>query len=65
MSTVNVTDSASAKSSLPKMLDGIDRSTFAEEGDRIQALAAAYALVSRLETPWDTVARLCMTEVSP
>ncbi|RMJ27777.1 O-methyltransferase [Aspergillus sp. HF37] len=62
MSATNGTESASAKSSLPKMLDDIDKSTFAVERDRIQALAAAYALVSRLETPWDTVARLCMTE---
>jgi hypothetical protein len=31
----------------------------------MQALVAAYSLVSRLETPWDTVARLAMSEVRP
>lgn len=41
-----------------------DRSSFASDGDRIKVLRAAYALVSRLETPWDTVARLCLTEAS-
>jgi hypothetical protein len=44
-------------------IEGINRSSFSYDGDRIKALAAAYALVSHLETPWDTVARLCMTEV--
>lgn len=44
-------------------IEGINRSSFSYDGDRIKALAAAYALVSNLETPWDTVARLCMTEV--
>lgn len=44
-------------------IEGINRPSFSFDGDRIKALAAAYALVSRLETPWDTVARLCMTEV--
>ncbi|KKK24807.1 hypothetical protein P175DRAFT_0439305 [Aspergillus ochraceoroseus IBT 24754] len=43
-------------------IEGISASSFQFDGDRIQALAAAYSLVSRLETPWDTVARLCMTE---
>ncbi|KAF7184708.1 hypothetical protein CNMCM7691_006131 [Aspergillus felis] len=43
-------------------IEGINRASFAYDGDRIKALAAAYALVSHLETPWDTVARLCMTE---
>lgn len=44
-------------------IEGINRASFSFDGDRIKALAAAYALVSHLETPWDTVARLCMTEV--
>ncbi|KAL4882669.1 S-adenosyl-L-methionine-dependent methyltransferase [Aspergillus karnatakaensis] len=40
----------------------IDSSLFAFDGDRIRTLRAAYALVSRLETSWDTVARLVLTE---
>ncbi|KAL5341123.1 S-adenosyl-L-methionine-dependent methyltransferase [Aspergillus crustosus] len=43
-------------------IQNTDRSSFAFDGDRIKALRAAYTLVSRLETPWDTVARLCLTE---
>ncbi|KAL2179572.1 uncharacterized protein P884DRAFT_297933 [Thermothelomyces heterothallicus CBS 202.75] len=37
-----------------------DPNAFANDGDRIQALLAAYTLVSRLETPWETVLRLVM-----
>jgi len=47
-----------------KSIEGINRSSFAFDGDRVQALRAAYALVSRLETSWDTVARLVLTEAS-
>jgi hypothetical protein len=46
-----------------RTIEVVSASAFTYDGDRIKALAAAYALVSRLETPWDTVARLCMTEV--
>ena len=35
-----------------------------EEGERRRALLAAYALVARLETPWEFVARFCMGQVS-
>ncbi|KAA8644045.1 hypothetical protein EYZ11_004480 [Aspergillus tanneri] len=42
--------------------EAVNRLSFSSDGDRIKALAAAYRLVNRLETPWDTVARLCMTE---
>lgn len=45
------------------VVEVIDRSSFSSDGERIKALAAAYRLIGRLETPWDTVARLCMTEV--
>lgn len=41
----------------------IDRSSFPNDGERSRALLEAYALVSRLESPWDTVARLGLTEV--
>jgi hypothetical protein len=44
-------------------LDQIDTHAFANDGDRIQAVVAAYALVSRLETPWEFVLRTCMGQV--
>ena len=37
----------------------------ADEGERRKALLAAYALVARLETPWEFVARFCLGQVSP
>ncbi|RAL16176.1 S-adenosyl-L-methionine-dependent methyltransferase [Aspergillus homomorphus CBS 101889] len=43
-------------------IKNIDRSSFAYDGDRVNALREAYALISRLETSWDTVARLCITQ---
>ena len=48
---------------LVETLNEISSDTFSNDGDRIQALLAAYALVSRLETPWDFVLRLCMGQV--
>ncbi|KAJ5578593.1 uncharacterized protein N7459_007557 [Penicillium hispanicum] len=42
--------------------NAINAESFESDGDRSKALLAAYALVSRLETPWDTVARLCMNQ---
>jgi hypothetical protein len=36
-------------------LNQINTDSFANDGDRIQAVVAAYALVSRLETPWEFV----------
>lgn len=44
-------------------LSGITADSFANDGDRIQALAAAYELVARIETPWDFVLRTCMGQV--
>lgn len=44
-------------------LEQIDQSSFANDGERNEALLAAYALVRRLETPWETVARLGMAQV--
>lgn len=44
-------------------ISGVSRSSFSFDGDRVKALKAAYALVGRLETSWDTVARLVLTEV--
>lgn len=45
------------------VLEGISLSSFDNEDERSAALLAAYALVARLETPWETTARLCMSQV--
>ncbi|KAL8923979.1 MAG: hypothetical protein Q9208_004263 [Pyrenodesmia sp. 3 TL-2023] len=45
---------------LLKTLDAISAESFEDDGLRCQALLVAYTLVSRLETPWETIARLCM-----
>lgn len=44
-------------------LNAINADRLTDDGKRIEALLAAYALVSRLETPWDFVLRLCMGQV--
>lgn len=49
---------------IAQTLDGINTDAFANDGERIQALTAAYALISRLETPWDFVLRLVMGQVN-
>ena len=41
----------------------ISGSSFSDDGERSKALLAAYALVSRLETPWETILRLSMGQV--
>ncbi|KAL9617509.1 MAG: hypothetical protein Q9160_007720 [Pyrenula sp. 1 TL-2023] len=41
-------------------LGSINAKSFSEDGDRAKAVAAAYSLVSRLETPWESIARMCM-----
>lgn len=50
--------------SVIKNLDSIKADDFDTDGDRNTMLLAAYALVSRLETPWETVSRLCMSQVN-
>lgn len=50
--------------SVIKNLDSIKTDDFDTDGDRNKTLLAAYALVSRLETPWETVSRLCMSQVN-
>ena len=45
------------------VLEGITADSFKNENDRIKTLLEAYALVARLETPWETTARLCMGQV--
>lgn len=44
-------------------LKNVDASSFANDADRIRAVVEAYALVSRLETPWEFVLRTCMGQV--
>ncbi|KAJ5405945.1 hypothetical protein N7465_007229 [Penicillium sp. CMV-2018d] len=63
MSTTNeVNDSHVRLNDFCNVVEAVDQSSFSSDGERIKALAAAYRLIGRLETPWDTVARLCMTE---
>ena len=47
-----------------KSLESIDADSFDDEGERLQAVVAAYALVARLETPWEFLARTGMGQVS-
>lgn len=47
-----------------QVLEHMDQSPFTDDGVRNEALLAAYALVSRLETPWETVVRLAMAQVN-
>lgn len=49
--------------SLIQTLNNIGADSFINDGERIEAVLAAYALVSRLETPWEFVARTCMGQV--
>lgn len=44
-------------------IDAIGASSFPDDGERAQALLATYAMLSRLETPWETILRLCMGQV--
>lgn len=44
-------------------VESLNGKSFANEGERSKALLAAYALVARLETPWEFVARFCMGQV--
>lgn len=44
-------------------LNGISADYFENDGQRMEAVAAAYALVARLETPWDFVLRLAMGQM--
>ena len=63
MNGINGHGSEHGTQSILQILDGINAQTFNNEGERAQAVLVAYALVSRLETPWEFVARLCMGQV--
>ena len=62
MSTPNGIQIGVPKSFLPT-IQGINATSFVDDGERSKILLAAYALVSRLETPWETVCRLAMAQV--
>ncbi|KAJ3566873.1 hypothetical protein NPX13_g6973 [Xylaria arbuscula] len=47
---------------LVQTLDRINTSAFANDEERSEAVEAAYALVSRLETPWEFIMRNCMIQ---
>ncbi|KAI0204036.1 S-adenosyl-L-methionine-dependent methyltransferase [Astrocystis sublimbata] len=53
-------DTMSNSSTFVNDLNIVTKDKFANDGERMKALAAVYALVARLETPWEFVARLCM-----
>lgn len=55
---------ASKHDNIIQTLNGINADSFENDGQRIEAVTAAYALVARLETPWDFVLRLVMGQVS-
>lgn len=44
-------------------LEGITQASFENDGERSKTLLAAYALISRLESPWETICRLAMSQV--
>lgn len=53
----------SERSNLEKILElsaGVTQESFANDGERAQALQSLWGLVARLETPWETIVRLCM-----
>ncbi len=47
-----------------QILDATKAISFADDGGRSQALEAVYALVSQLETLWETTLRLYIGQVS-
>ncbi|KAK0511168.1 hypothetical protein JMJ35_006720 [Cladonia borealis] len=61
MSTVECVQPEALKTMLPT-LEGITQASFNNDGERNKALLAAYALINRLESPWETVCRLAMTQ---
>lgn len=45
-------------------LDHVDKAAFADEGERVRARNAANALLSRIESPWDTFMKHVFANVS-
>ncbi|KAI3559148.1 hypothetical protein CABS01_02474 [Colletotrichum abscissum] len=61
-------DGSSTKLTTASFLKGIQDVTstsFASEDERMQALLGTYALMARLEPPWETLVRICMTQTQP
>lgn len=58
------TDIQTKQQEIIPLLNGINTSSFSDDVQRIEAVTAAYALVARLETPWDFVLRTVMGQVS-
>ncbi|KAJ5733504.1 hypothetical protein N7493_002290 [Penicillium malachiteum] len=54
--------SLSSVETILKSINDINSDSFETDGDRANTLLAAYALVSRLETPWETVSRIVLNE---
>ncbi|KAJ5497534.1 hypothetical protein N7463_009521 [Penicillium fimorum] len=48
------------QSDITSVLSGVTTSSFENEDQRTKTLLEAYALIARLESPWETTARLCM-----
>ncbi|OLN90335.1 Demethylsterigmatocystin 6-O-methyltransferase 7 [Colletotrichum chlorophyti] len=57
-----LTDTPPTVGSFLKILRNVGSTSFATERERMQALLATYALMARLESPWETVVRLCMIQ---
>ena len=45
------------------IIESVDQKSFKDDVERRQALVAARELCRRLETPMDTIVRLCWVEV--
>ncbi|KAK6077443.1 s-adenosyl-l-methionine-dependent methyltransferase [Seiridium cupressi] len=51
------------RSQVETLLDlsaNLNRESFSNDGERAQAVQSLWSLITRLETPWETIARLCM-----
>jgi hypothetical protein len=56
-------DKMNEHTNIVNVLNDLSLNSLKDESQRSKALLAAYALVARLETPWETTARLCMGQV--
>ncbi|KAK1728335.1 S-adenosyl-L-methionine-dependent methyltransferase [Colletotrichum acutatum] len=43
-------------------IQDVTSSSFGSEDERMQVLLGTYALMTRLESPWETLVRICMTQ---
>jgi hypothetical protein len=56
-------DKMNEHTNIVNVLNDLSLNSLKDESQRSKALLAAYALVARLETPWETTARLCVGQV--